>query len=137
MLLSGLAAGVHTRVEKFSKDTPKKLDTLVPEQALLAKLKDTAMGSVERSQKLAPNVPELHETVVGLGINALTQRLSEMESSEAATTEERKKVITSEAEGRELDIEMMFKEQIARHHAESVAKTCPDLFQHPYRLTKT
>jgi hypothetical protein len=98
MLLSGLAAGVHTRVEKFSKDTPKILDTLVPEQALLAKLKDTAMGSVERSQKLAPNVPELHETVAGLGINALAERLSEVERSEAAATEERKKVKTKKSE---------------------------------------
>eukprot|EP00959_Pyramimonas_sp_CCMP1952_P001293 26447-Pyramimonas_sp.AAC.1 len=92
MLLSGLASGVHIRVEKLSTDLPKKLDALAPDRALLETLKDTSMGCVERSQKMASNVPHLHETVNGLNISTLSRTMSEMEDQDNATREEREQV---------------------------------------------
>mmetsp|Transcript_37197 Transcript_37197/g.80977 ORF Transcript_37197/g.80977 Transcript_37197/m.80977 type:complete len:138 (-) Transcript_37197:183-596(-) len=137
MLLSGLAHGAHTRVEKAKDDLTKKLDAITPDKALLEELKETSMGCVERSQNMAPNVSHLHETVSGLNISTLSQTISEMENQDNAAREEREKVLKAEMEHNEMQIEMMFKQQIARHNEGSVKNACPDVFQHPYRFTKT
>ena len=92
MLLSGLSHGVHARVAKAKDDLPKKLDAIAPDRTLLEGLKDTSMGCMERSQKMATNVSQLHETVSGLNISTLSQMIGEMETQDNAAREERERV---------------------------------------------